>query len=85
MVLLGQPLSEKTRTAVLGSRTTRRRRSRRRRSFRAGVGKAGRWAIYMAGCGAFGANADQKNMVPDDRQAAIMAGLMLGSPEFQRR
>jgi hypothetical protein len=26
-----------------------------------------------------------RNAVPDDRQAAIMAGMMLGSPEFQRR
>lgn len=28
---------------------------------------------------------DQGNGTPDDRQAAVMAGLLLGSPEFQRR
>jgi hypothetical protein len=34
-----------------------------------------------------GANAQRNaaNANPDDREAAIMAGLLLGSPEFQRR
>jgi hypothetical protein len=32
-----------------------------------------------------GGAAAMRNQIPDDRQAAIMAGLMLGSPEFQRR
>jgi hypothetical protein len=29
--------------------------------------------------------AAQRNGPQDDRQAAIMAGLLLGSPEFQKR
>jgi hypothetical protein len=33
----------------------------------------------LAGTGAARANAQ------DDREAAVMAGLLLGSPEFQRR
>jgi uncharacterized protein (DUF1800 family) len=83
MVLLGQPLSEKTRTAVIGQSNDSSAAIQAVKEFQGGVGKGDAVAIYMRG--AFGANADQKNMVPDDRQAAIMAGLMLGSPEFQKR
>ena len=83
MVLLGQPLSEKTRAAVIGQSNDSTAAIQAVKEFQGGVGKGDAVAIYMRG--AFGANADQKNMVPDDRQAAIMAGLMLGSPEFQRR
>jgi hypothetical protein len=36
--------------------------------------------MQLAGTGAARANA-----APDDREAAVMAGLLLGSPEFQRR
>jgi uncharacterized protein (DUF1800 family) len=85
MVLLGQPLSEKTRAAVIGQSGDSTAAMQAMREFQGagGVGKGDAAAIYMRG--AFGMNADQKNLVPDDRQAAIMAGLMLGSPEFQRR
>jgi uncharacterized protein (DUF1800 family) len=85
MVLLGQPLSEKTRAAVIGQSGDSTAAMQAMREFQGagGVGKGDAAAIYMRG--AFGMNADQRNMVPDDRQAAIMAGLMLGSPEFQRR
>jgi uncharacterized protein (DUF1800 family) len=83
MVLLGQPLSEKTRAAVIGQSGDSTAAMQAVKEFQGGVGKGDAVAIYMRG--AFGANADQKGLVPDDRQAAIMAGLMLGSPEFQRR
>jgi len=84
MVLLGQPLSEKTRAAVIGQSGDSTAAMQAMREFQGGgVGKGDAAAIYMRG--AFGMNADQKNVVPDDRQAAIMAGLMLGSPEFQKR
>jgi hypothetical protein len=83
MVLLGQPLSEKTRAAVIGQSGDSTAAMQAVKEFQGGVGKGDAVAIYMRG--AFGANADQKGLVPDDRQAAIMAGLMLGSPEFQKR
>jgi uncharacterized protein (DUF1800 family) len=83
MVLLGQPLSEKTRAAVIGQSGDSTAAMQAVKEFQGGVGKGDAVAIYMRG--AFGMNADQKGLVPDDRQAAIMAGLMLGSPEFQRR
>jgi uncharacterized protein (DUF1800 family) len=85
MVLLGQPLSEKTRAAVIGQSGDSTAAMQAMREFQGagGVGKGDAAAIYMRG--AFGMNADQRDLVPDDRQAAIMAGLMLGSPEFQRR
>ena len=49
-----------------------------------GEGKAGFGAVGpVAGMFGAGGAAAQRNAAPDDRQAAIMAGLMLGSPEFQ--
>jgi uncharacterized protein (DUF1800 family) len=84
LVLLGQPLSEKTRAAVIGQSGDSTAALQAVKEFQSGgFGKGDAAGIYMRG--AFGMNPDQKNMVPDDRQAAIMAGLMLGSPEFQRR
>jgi uncharacterized protein (DUF1800 family) len=84
MVLLGQPLSEKTRAAVIGQSNDATAAMQAVKEFQGGgYGKGDAAGIYMRG--AFGLNADQKGLVPDDRQAAIMAGLMLGSPEFQRR
>jgi uncharacterized protein (DUF1800 family) len=77
-ILLGQPLSEKTRAAVIGQSNDSTAAIQAAREFQGGGGGA-----YAAGglAGAVG----QRNVVPDDRQAAIMAGLMLGSPDFQRR
>jgi uncharacterized protein (DUF1800 family) len=85
MVLLGQPLSEKTRAAVIGQSGDSTAAMQAAREFQGGgaYGKGDAAGIFLRG--AFGMNGDQKSMVSDDRQAAIMAGLMLGSPEFQRR
>jgi hypothetical protein len=87
-ILLGQPLSEKTRTAVLGQSNDVTAALQAAKEFQVGggEGKAGFGAVGpVAGIFGAGGAAAQRNPAPDDRQAAIMAGLMLGSPEFQRR
>jgi len=85
-LLLGQPLSEKTRAAVLGQSNDTTAAIQAAKEFQGGGGGRGAGA-FAAGpvAGEFGLAAAARNAVPDDRQAAIMAGLMLGSPEFQRR
>jgi uncharacterized protein (DUF1800 family) len=87
-ILLGQPLSEKTRAAVLSQSNDLTAAIQAGKDFQlgGGGGKAGFGAVGpVAGVfGAGGAGA-LRNVAPDDRQAAVMAGLMLGSPEFQRR
>jgi uncharacterized protein (DUF1800 family) len=80
LILLGQPLSDKTRAAVLGQSNDVTAAIQAAKDFQIGAGGAGAARVFAAG----GAAA-QRNAVPDDRQAAVMAGLMLGSPEFQRR
>ena len=87
LVLLGQPLSERTRAAVLGQSNDSTAAIQAAKEFQGGGGgSAGGGAGGMLG-GAFAVAglAAAEERVPDDRQAAIMAGLMLGSPEFQRR
>jgi uncharacterized protein (DUF1800 family) len=80
LILLGQPLSDKTRAAVLGQSNDLTAAMQAAKDFQIGAGGAGAVGVFAPG----GAAA-QRNAVPDDRQAAVMAGLMLGSPEFQRR
>jgi uncharacterized protein (DUF1800 family) len=80
-ILLGQPVSERTRTTVLGQSTDSSVAEQAEMQF--DLRPAGGKGNYMprgaaAGKGQFGP-------LPDDPQAAIMAGLLLGSPEFQRR
>jgi uncharacterized protein (DUF1800 family) len=87
-ILLGQPLSEKTRAAVLGQSNDLTAAVQAAKEFQIGPGGGGGLGKFGGGAIAneFGLNsAAQKIVVPDDRQAAVMAGLMLGSPEFQRR
>jgi uncharacterized protein (DUF1800 family) len=86
LALLGQPLSEKTRAAVLAHSTDSAVAYQAVKDFQgreagaAGVLGPGPAANeQLAGTGAARANAQ------DDREAAVMAGLLLGSPEFQRR
>ena len=86
LALLGQPLSEKTRAAVLAHSTDSAVAFQAVRDFQgreagaAGVlGPGPAVNEQLAGTGAARANAQ------DDREAAVMAGLLLGSPEFQRR
>jgi hypothetical protein len=86
LLLLGQPLSEKTRTAVLEHANDSSVTIQAAREFQAG-GKGGGTAaigrVYDPALATIGVG--QRNAVPDDRQAAVMAGLLLGSPEFQKR
>jgi uncharacterized protein (DUF1800 family) len=78
LALLGQPLSERTRTAVLGQSGDSTAAIQAAKEFQiGGGGAAGALGAAMA--------AAQRNGPQDDRQAAIMAGLLLGSPEFQKR
>jgi hypothetical protein len=77
-ILLGQPLSEKTRAAVLGQSSDLTAAIQAAKEFQIGGGGGGAVAAFLPAVAL-------RNAVPDDRQAAVMAGLMLGSPEFQRR
>jgi uncharacterized protein (DUF1800 family) len=87
MILLGEPLSEKTRAAVLSQSNDTTAAVQAAKDFQGGGdGKAGFGAQGpLAGIFGAGGAAALRNQQPDDRQAAVMAGLMLGSPEFQRR
>ncbi len=83
-ILLAQPLSDKTRTAVLGQSSDQTAAIQAAKEFQGGGRGAGAFGGGMA-AGEFSQAVAARSAVPDDRQAAIMAGLMLGSPEFQRR
>ena len=80
-ILLGQPVSERTRTTVLGQSTDSSMAEQAEMQF--DLRPAGGRGNYMPR-GAV-AGKDQFGPPPDDPQAAIMAGLLLGSPEFERR
>jgi uncharacterized protein (DUF1800 family) len=83
-ILLALPLSEKTRAAVLGQSNDQTAAVQAAKEFQGGGRGAGAFGGGMA-AGEFSQAVAARSAVPDDRQAAIMAGLMLGSPEFQRR
>jgi uncharacterized protein (DUF1800 family) len=79
-MLLGYPVSERTRATVLGQAGDANVAEQAAGEFdlRGGGGKqAVRYGRGMQATGDGG--------VADDGQAAVMAGLLLGSPEFQRR
>ena len=78
MVLIGQPVSEKTRATVIGQSGDEAVAEQAAAAFDLkGEGKGRYGGGRLAGRRAMGA--------PEDGQAAVMAGLLLGSPEFQRR
>jgi uncharacterized protein (DUF1800 family) len=79
MDLIGQPVSDKTRAAVMGQANNASVTEQAETQFdlRAAGGK-GQGMYRQRGVTA-------GNGGPDDAQAAVMAGLLLGSPEFQRR
>jgi uncharacterized protein (DUF1800 family) len=104
VVLLGQPVSERTRATVISQSNDSTAAIQALREFQGGGGPGGGGGQAAALLGgdynnpslprangpgggglAAGGPFAQKNAIPDDRQAAIMAGLLLGSPEFQRR
>jgi uncharacterized protein (DUF1800 family) len=79
-ILLGQPLSEKTRAVVLSSSGDETAALQAAKEFQlggAGAAKGGYGGAQAMGMG--------RNAMPADPEAAVMAGMMLGSPEFQRR
>jgi hypothetical protein len=82
-LLLVQPVSEHTRETVLQQfqDTTAQQEAEKNFSIRTGDPE------MMAGAlpGGSMARPNQPRGVATDQEAAIMAGLLLGSPEFQRR
>ena len=81
-VLLGQPVSEKTRATVIGQSSDATVTEQALTQFDLGPGSTGKKGNYIPK----GMRATlAPNAAPDDAQAAVMAGLLLGSPEFQRR
>jgi uncharacterized protein (DUF1800 family) len=80
-ILLGEPLSEKTRAVVLGSSGDDTAALQAAKEFQLGGGGGGKGGYG----GLQGMGAQGRNAVSDDPEAAVMAGMMLGSPEFQRR
>jgi uncharacterized protein (DUF1800 family) len=86
-VLLGEPLSERTRAAVLSQSNDTTAAIQAAKEFQGGGGLPGAGGGQLAALYGLGAamRNQQAGLSADDRQAGIMAGLMLGSPEFQRR
>jgi uncharacterized protein (DUF1800 family) len=78
-MLLGQPVSDKTRATVLAQSENAGATEQAAKNFSA---QAGSDAIASAGSGDTPRGRGQQ---PQDRQAAVIAGLLLGSPEFQKR
>jgi hypothetical protein len=81
MALVGQPVSDRTRAAVLGQANDASVTEQAATQFDLNAGGKGKAAYKPRG---IGADLGQTG-APDDPQAAVMAGLLLGSPEFQRR
>jgi uncharacterized protein (DUF1800 family) len=93
LVLLGEPVSTRTRATVIAQSNDSTAAIQAAREFQGGgVGGGGQFAaplqpfsLPIPGARAGGGGPGARVAIPDDRQAAIMAGLLLGSPEFQRR
>ncbi len=82
-ILLGVPVSDRTRATVLGQAQDRTIAEQAATEFdlRPSGGKGNFGIPTSAGR----LQPDGTAPVPDDAEAAVMAGLLLGSPEFQRR
>jgi uncharacterized protein (DUF1800 family) len=81
LLLLGQPVSERTRETVLAQSTDQTVTDQAATQFDLQGGGKGNKGDYAAR----GIRGMRPGGPPDDPQAAVMAGLLLGSPEFQRR
>jgi uncharacterized protein (DUF1800 family) len=79
-LLLGQPVSDRTRETVLQQLQTQATQQAAEKSFaiRPNDGEPGAAVLNAA-------TMQGQARPPQDPQAAVMAGLLLGSPEFQRR
>ncbi len=81
-LLLGSPVSDRTRATVLGQARDQTIAEQAATEFDLkSPGGKGNFGLTRGGREVAGANV----LVPDDAEAAVMAGLLLGSPEFQRR
>jgi uncharacterized protein (DUF1800 family) len=92
LVLLGQPVSDRTRTTVIGQSGDSTAAIQAAKEFQGGGRGAaagtlgGEYNPVMPGARANGQGGyGLRDVSSDDREAAVMAGLLLGSPEFQRR
>jgi uncharacterized protein (DUF1800 family) len=96
ILLLGGPVSDRTRATVLSQSNDSTAALQAANEFQGGRGGGAFAGVGLPydpavaapdtpGGGPGGARAQGRPGIPDDRQAAIMAGLLLGSPEFQRR
>ena len=94
-LLLGIPASDRTRAAVIAQSNDSTAAIQAQKEFQGGGSRAavpagigGEYNPVLPGATAVSGRpggASRHSGVPEDRQAAIMAGLLLGSPEFQRR
>jgi len=80
MLLLGQPVSELTRATVLQQFQAQGTQQEAQKNFSIRANGAEPMAAVLNP-----AAQQKKATPPQDRKAAAMAGLLLGSPEFQRR
>ncbi len=86
LILLGQPVSDRTRATVLSQSTDQEVAAQAEAQFNLGNQGGGKGARYAGkGLDREQKRLDRQGVAPDDPQAAVMAGLLLGSPEFQKR
>ncbi len=86
LLLLGQPVSDRTRATVLSQSTDQEVAAQAEAQFNLGNQGGGKGAPYAGkGLGREQKRLDRQGVAPDDPQAAVMAGLLMGSPEFQKR
>jgi hypothetical protein len=84
MLLLGQPVSDHTRETVLHQFENTTAQLQAERDFPIKASDPEMMAGALPG-GSIAQVGDRPRFGPIDQQAAIMAGLLIGSPEFQRR
>jgi uncharacterized protein (DUF1800 family) len=83
-LLMGQPVSDRTRETVLQQFQDTRAQQDAERNFPIKASDPEMLAGALPG-GSMTMQEDRPKFAPMDQHAAIMAGLLLGSPEFQRR
>ena len=83
-LLIGQPVSEQTRETVLRQFGDTKAQMEAEKSFPIKASNPAMMAGPVPG-GMMAAEQDRQKVVVVDPQAAVMAGLLIGSPEFQRR
>ncbi len=83
-LLLGQPVSDRTRETVLKQFQDTAAQQQAEKNFPIKATDPEMMAGALPG-GSMAYLEDRPKVAPTDQQASIMAGLLLGSPEFQRR